>query len=148
MNRTTVVGPQERSQFGPPTRQPSSFRWNCARLAGFPDRIREHHLRADISAPDVEFCCQLRGFRRHGIRKIIFFAEVFAQIVKLPVTVFIEFDQFEIAIHDRCIKFVDSDVRSVSVEPSTAQTPGSGGDRCPPLPPLRWAAAFEQETAA
>ena len=45
-------------------------------------------------------------------------------------------------------RFVDADVRTVSVEPSTAEPAAIGGDRCPPLPPLRWAEAFEQETAA
>ncbi|WP_428151785.1 methylmalonyl-CoA mutase family protein [Brevundimonas sp.] len=44
-------------------------------------------------------------------------------------------------------KFVDADVRPVSVEPSTSATPSTGGDRCPPLPPLRWAEAFEGAAA-
>lgn len=45
-------------------------------------------------------------------------------------------------------KFVDADVRPVSVEAAVIASSGGDGDRCPPLPPLRWAAAFEQETAA
>ncbi|MES2860130.1 MAG: methylmalonyl-CoA mutase family protein [Pseudomonadota bacterium] len=50
-------------------------------------------------------------------------------------------------------KFVDTEVRPVSVEAGSAATTETGGDRCPPLPPLRWAEAFEQgagsqETAA
>ena len=44
-------------------------------------------------------------------------------------------------------KFVDADVRPVSVETSVAEPSGSGGDRCPPLPPLRWAEAFEGAAA-
>jgi methylmalonyl-CoA mutase len=44
-------------------------------------------------------------------------------------------------------KFVDADVRPVSVETASAQPPASGGDRCPPLPPLRWAEAFEGAAA-
>ncbi|WP_298163608.1 methylmalonyl-CoA mutase family protein [Brevundimonas sp.] len=44
-------------------------------------------------------------------------------------------------------KFVDADVRSVTVEPSTASVPGHGGDACPPLTPLRWAEAFEGDAA-
>jgi len=44
-------------------------------------------------------------------------------------------------------RFVDVDVRSVSVETSTAELAASGGDHCPPLPPLRWAEAFEGEAA-
>lgn len=44
-------------------------------------------------------------------------------------------------------KFVDVDVRPVSVEISMAEPSGSGGDRCPPLPPLRWADAFEGASA-
>jgi methylmalonyl-CoA mutase len=43
-------------------------------------------------------------------------------------------------------RFVDADVRPVSVEAGAAEPPGSGGDHCPPLPPLRWAEAFEGET--
>ena len=44
-------------------------------------------------------------------------------------------------------KFVDADVRPVSVEASVPESPATGGDRCPPLPPLRWAEAFEGEAA-
>ena len=44
-------------------------------------------------------------------------------------------------------KFVDAEVRPVSVETSVAEPSGSGGDRCPPLPPLRWAEAFEGAAA-
>ncbi|WGM29985.1 methylmalonyl-CoA mutase family protein [Brevundimonas sp. NIBR11] len=40
-------------------------------------------------------------------------------------------------------KFVDADVRPVSVEPTPAPVSATGGDACPPLPPLRWAEAFE-----
>ena len=43
-------------------------------------------------------------------------------------------------------KFVDADVRSVTVEASTASVPSIGGDACLPLTPLRWADAFEGET--
>ena len=43
-------------------------------------------------------------------------------------------------------KFVDADVRSVTVEASTASVPSIGGDACLPLTPLRWAEAFEGET--
>ncbi len=45
-------------------------------------------------------------------------------------------------------RFVDADARPVSVEAGTVVTMETGGDRCLPLPPLRWAEAFEQETAA
>ncbi len=45
-------------------------------------------------------------------------------------------------------KFVDPDARPVAVEAGGPAVADCGGDRCPPLPPLRWAAAFEQETAA
>ncbi len=45
-------------------------------------------------------------------------------------------------------KFVDADVRAVSVEAGVSAPSGAGGDRCPPLPSLRWAEAFEQETDA
>ncbi|EDX79117.1 hypothetical protein BBAL3_274 [Brevundimonas sp. BAL3] len=46
-------------------------------------------------------------------------------------------------------KFVDADARPVAVEAGAALAPADcGGDRCPPLPPLRWAEAFEQDTAA
>lgn len=44
-------------------------------------------------------------------------------------------------------KFVDADVRPVSVEPVAAPVPTADGDRCPPLPPLRWAEAFEGVSA-
>jgi len=44
-------------------------------------------------------------------------------------------------------KFVDADVRRVSVEASTAEPSSIGGDHCPPLPPLRWAEAFEGASA-
>ena len=44
-------------------------------------------------------------------------------------------------------KFVDVDVRPVSVEASTASVPGVGGDACLPLTPLRWAEAFEGDAA-
>ncbi|MBU1347113.1 MAG: methylmalonyl-CoA mutase [Alphaproteobacteria bacterium] len=44
-------------------------------------------------------------------------------------------------------KFVDANVRPVSAEPAATTTSASGGDRCPPLPPLRWAEAFEGEAA-
>jgi len=45
-------------------------------------------------------------------------------------------------------KFVDVDVRPVAVEAGAPAVADCGGDRCPPLPPIRWAEAFEQETAA
>ena len=44
-------------------------------------------------------------------------------------------------------KFVDADVRPVSVETTVAPASATGGDRCPPLPPLRWAADFEGAAA-
>ena len=44
-------------------------------------------------------------------------------------------------------KFVDAEVRSVSVEAFSAEPFLTGGDRCPPLPPLRWAEAFEGASA-
>ena len=44
-------------------------------------------------------------------------------------------------------RFVDPDVRPVSNEVSTAEPFASGGDNCPPLPPLRWAEAFEGAAA-
>ena len=44
-------------------------------------------------------------------------------------------------------RFVDADVRPVSNEASTAEPFASGGDNCPPLPPLRWAEAFEGAAA-
>jgi methylmalonyl-CoA mutase len=46
-------------------------------------------------------------------------------------------------------KFVDADVRPVSVEAGAAPTAATTyEDRCLPLPPLRWAEAFEAETQA
>lgn len=44
-------------------------------------------------------------------------------------------------------RFVDADVRPVSNEVSTSEPFASGGDNCPPLPPLRWAEAFEGAAA-
>ena len=44
--------------------------------------------------------------------------------------------------------FVDPDTRPVAVEAGTPPVSDCGGDRCPPLSPLRWAEAFEHETAA
>jgi methylmalonyl-CoA mutase len=44
-------------------------------------------------------------------------------------------------------KFVDADVRPVTVEAGPATAANGGGDRCLPLPPLRWAQAFEGEAA-
>ena len=44
-------------------------------------------------------------------------------------------------------KFVDADVRPVSVEAAASSTSQSGGDACPPLTPLRWSAAFEGDVA-
>ena len=42
-------------------------------------------------------------------------------------------------------KFVDADVRPVVVEDATPVVATTDGDRCPPLPPVRWSEAFEQE---
>lgn len=44
-------------------------------------------------------------------------------------------------------KFVDADVRPVSVEADAAPVVPGDGDRCPPLAPLRWAEAFEGDAA-
>lgn len=44
-------------------------------------------------------------------------------------------------------KFVDADVRPVAVETGDASAPAALEDRCLPLPPLRWAAAFEGDAA-
>ncbi|MBX9615089.1 MAG: methylmalonyl-CoA mutase [Caulobacteraceae bacterium] len=43
-------------------------------------------------------------------------------------------------------KFVDGDVRPVVVEGGAAHPPATCSERCEPLTPLRWAAAFEGET--
>lgn len=43
-------------------------------------------------------------------------------------------------------KFVDTEVRPVAVETDRAVVPDCGGDRCPPLVPMRWAASCEGET--
>jgi methylmalonyl-CoA mutase len=45
-------------------------------------------------------------------------------------------------------KFVDPDPRPVMVEAGSTAIADCSGDRCPPLPPIRWAEAFEQEAAA
>lgn len=44
-------------------------------------------------------------------------------------------------------KFVDGDVRRVEIEAGPASLSETAGDRCPPLPPLRWAEAFEGAAA-
>ncbi len=44
-------------------------------------------------------------------------------------------------------KFVDADVRPVSVEADPPSPPPGDGDRCAPLSPVRWAEAFEGEAA-
>lgn len=44
-------------------------------------------------------------------------------------------------------KFVDPDVRPVSVEATASSVPATGGDACSPLAPLRWAEAFEGDAA-
>ena len=44
-------------------------------------------------------------------------------------------------------KFVDADVRPVSVETAPPPPALGGGDRCAPLPPIRWSEAFEGAAA-
>ena len=44
-------------------------------------------------------------------------------------------------------RFVDAEVRPVSVETGAPSVADCSGDRCPPLPPLRWAEAFEGAAA-
>ncbi len=44
-------------------------------------------------------------------------------------------------------KFVDADVRPVSVEVAQPPALAAGGDACPPLAPLRWSDAFEGDEA-
>lgn len=44
-------------------------------------------------------------------------------------------------------KFVDADVRPVSVDATPAPAPTGDSDRCPPLTPLRWSEAFEGDAA-
>ena len=44
-------------------------------------------------------------------------------------------------------KFVDADVRPVSVEAASLRPPATGRDACPPLAPLRWSDAFEGDLA-
>ena len=44
-------------------------------------------------------------------------------------------------------KFVDADVRAVNVEAAALGRSVGEGDRCPPLPPLRWAEAIEGAAA-